>query len=223
MARRAPGAGRSAGDPVSDPVAVARIGNPYLEEFFRAGGLLPEHERLRRPGLYIDLIARRWPLIRRYAHGVSSEEALAAIGALSPIVEVGAGAGYWARMLAERGADVVAYDRDPAGKWRGTDPTWFDVREADGAEAAARHPDRALLIIWPPFDTPMAEEALRAYGTAGGRRLAYVGEDSEGCTADAGFFRLLREAWRETAGVALPQWPGLHDGLWLYEKGPPEG
>ena len=31
----------------------------------------------------------------------------------SPIVELGAGTGYWAAMLARRGADVIAYDIEP--------------------------------------------------------------------------------------------------------------
>ena len=31
----------------------------------------------------------------------------------SPLVEVGAGTGYWAALLRGRGARVFAYDRDP--------------------------------------------------------------------------------------------------------------
>ena len=50
------------------------------------------------------------PLQCTFAFGVPSEEICEAIAAHTPIVELGAGTGYWAAMLARRGADVPAFD-----------------------------------------------------------------------------------------------------------------
>src|SRR3954471_21819338 len=49
-------------------------------------------------------------LSERYSFAIPSNEVLAALRALGPLVEVGAGAGYWARLLRDLGADVVATD-----------------------------------------------------------------------------------------------------------------
>ena len=44
-----------------------------------------------------------------FAHAVPSAEALDAVAALdTPVVEIGAGTGYWAALLEQRGVDVVA-------------------------------------------------------------------------------------------------------------------
>eukprot|EP00271_Cylindrocystis_brebissonii_P019739 TRINITY_DN6186_c0_g1_i1.p1 TRINITY_DN6186_c0_g1~~TRINITY_DN6186_c0_g1_i1.p1 ORF type:complete len:542 (-),score=66.17 TRINITY_DN6186_c0_g1_i1:227-1852(-) len=55
------------------------------------------------------------PLRRLYSWAVPTEEALAAIAAAAPngLVEMGAGTGYWAMLLRQRGVAVAAYDRRP--------------------------------------------------------------------------------------------------------------
>jgi hypothetical protein len=47
--------------------------------------------------------------------------ALAAIARYAPIVEMGAGTGYWARCLRERGIDAVAYD-ELGEQWQAIKP-----------------------------------------------------------------------------------------------------
>ncbi len=48
--------------------------------------------------------------ISRYGFSVPTDEALQLIASVSPqwVVEVGAGTGYWARLLNDVGVDVVA-------------------------------------------------------------------------------------------------------------------
>ena len=99
------------------------------------------------------------------------------IAAHSPLVEIGAGGGYWARCLREAGADIIAYDRRPPGEeapwdWREGnqwfDDTWFLVQEGDESMAGL-YPERTLLLCWPPIFDPMAANALRLYREAGGK------------------------------------------------------
>lgn len=145
---------------------------------------------------------------QRYAWAVPDENAIEVLAALSPIVEVGAGTGYWAKLLTQAGADVLAYDDL---SWQGLKHgSWFSVAQG-GPEIAAAHPDRALLLCWPPYNTPMACQALHRYA---GATLAYVGEGQGGCNADDRFFVQLERRRR----VAIPQWRGIHDMLTIYKR-----
>src|SRR5260370_18813681 len=110
--------------------------NPYLDRWAAAG---------RDVALAGDL---RAALIREYAFGVPGEDALSCIASHAPIVEVGAGNGYWARCLRERGVDVLAYDQlgDQWHAW--FRELWTDVVRG-GPEALAGHADRTLLLCCP--------------------------------------------------------------------------
>lgn len=57
---------------------------------------------------------RNWPC-HLYAYAVPNEAALTTLTALGPLVEMGAGAGYWARLLKMRGAKVLPMDVHPQG------------------------------------------------------------------------------------------------------------
>jgi hypothetical protein len=46
---------------------------------------------------------------------VPNEAALTTLAALGPLVEMGAGTGYWARLLKMRGAQVLPMDVHPQG------------------------------------------------------------------------------------------------------------
>ena len=56
--------------------------------------------------------SRDW-LARLYAFAVPNTAALAELSTHAPIVEIGAGTGYWASQLKNMGVDVVAYDVKP--------------------------------------------------------------------------------------------------------------
>src|SRR5207249_317953 len=102
---------------------------------------------------------------REYAYAIPSEGALDAIQDTSPngLIEVGAGGGYWAQLLRERGLDVAAFDEDPdplTNAW--ITRSWGRVDRAPAA-IAADYPDRTLFLCWPPDGHPMALDALTAY------------------------------------------------------------
>ena len=161
----------------------------------------------------------RSDLVERFAWAIPSDEAIAALAGLSPIVEIGAGRGYWAYLLRKAGADVVAYDLYPRGhpEWWRPQPddgaAWTEILRG-GATATARHPDRTLLLVWPPM-TPMAANALRAYR---GTTVAYVGEGHSGCTGDDAFHRALDREWQEVRTIALPHWDGIWAELTIYRR-----
>lgn len=164
---------------------------------------------------------RREELRSRYAFAIPSPEAIALINGYGPIVEIGAGTGYWAKVLSDHGGDVLAFDLLGLA-WE----QWFPHGQVEGvvvgrggSEKAVEHAQRTLLLVWPPYDEAMAHDVLRQYEGAGGRRLVYVGEGPGGCTADDDFFAAIGNGtWKEAATLAIPQWTGIYDNLWVYER-----
>lgn len=159
-------------------------------------------------------IRARHELVMSHSWAVPTDEALEAIARHSPrgVVEIGAGTGYWTGLLRERGVDVVAYDVEPHHNAQ-ADAEWSDVAVGNHLNVL-KHPERSLLLCWPPYNSPMAAMALRRYK---GGVVLYIGESRGGCNGDEDFHEML-ESWEEIEYVALPQWPGIHDGLHIYAR-----
>lgn len=136
------------------------------------------------------------------------------INKYGPIIEIGAGLGYWASLL----EDVVAFDTfaEDDMHYLGGDRTgsWFDVQEG-GKEKLDLHPNRTLLLCWPPYDTPMGGDVLRAYR---GDVLIHVGEWEGGCTGGAGYWEQIHDEWEDIATVDIPQWYGINDYLTVFKR-----
>jgi len=181
--------------------------NPYLDEFNAANG----------SDLYSGYEARQ-KLTQKYAWAVPSEEAVRAIAFYGPVVEIGAGTGYWASLLRQVGTDVVAYDRDLSADNHWCVSGLHSLVELGGPEKASEHPDRTLFLCWPPYDTPMADDCLAAYEAAGGRTFAYVGEYRGGCTGDDAFHERIDAGWESERLIDIPRWGGIHDYLWVYRR-----
>lgn len=133
------------------------------------------------------------------------------------VVEVGAGTGYWAWQLEQAGVDVAAYDPHPPAEgnvYCKAGP--YTTVLPDGASAAGRHPERALLMVWPPYGGGHARHALSVYG---GDLLLYAGEGWGGATADDGFYELLDAEWAQVS--VAPRhvtWWGIRCELAAYRR-----
>jgi hypothetical protein len=197
------------------------VHNEYFEKFVDLGGLDRLDSNYLAWSLERDLAfyRARHEMVLKYAWAIPHDGALEELVKLGPIVEVGAGGGYWAGLLRARGADVIAYDCAPAGEERNVQAhrKWSEV-ERGPASIAKLYPDRALFLCWPPFKLPMAHIALAAYLRAGGQTLAYIGEGNGGCTADDAFFDLIETSMIEVDSHALHQWPGIRDYLTIYTR-----
>ena len=94
-----------------------------------------------------------------FAFAVPSIAALDTIVGLGcPVVEMGAGTGYWAALLQQKGVDVVALDRQPPtavtrdvvhGQGNSFFQGTFTHVAAGGPSDLAQHSDRALMMCWP--------------------------------------------------------------------------
>lgn len=194
--------------------------NPYLDTILADARVeLDADGTMSFPRMYDNpsVFSLRDELVRKYSWAIPSAEAVAAIVERGPVVELGAGTGYWAMMVAAAGGDVIAFDRAPAGvadnHFTGSD-RWFDVRVGDES-VAADFPERTLLLCWPPYDDPFAYDALSVYR---GSTVAYVGEGFGGCTADDRFHGLLEAKFDCVSEVRIPRWYGIHDTLTFWER-----
>lgn len=188
---------------------------------------------------------RRDEAVERYSFAIPTEQAVGAIAARSPagVVEIGAGLGYWARVLGEAGVDVAAYDIAPPpsenNRWyAGSDP-WHPVEFGDPS-VVRRHPDRTLLLVWPTRNETWAADALALHHHALGTTVAVVSEPPGGRTGDDTFHAMLGHIpqclacryrssgsactcgvpvlWTRVETVELPQWFGVHDSLGIYTR-----
>jgi hypothetical protein len=170
----------------------------------------------------LGLAERRRELVQLFAWAIPTPEALEVLAGHGPLVECGAGTGYWAALLHARGVDVVAYDLEPPGEGanefhRSARATWTDVGRATAVEAVRRHRERTLLLCWPPLDDDAASyDALRAYR---GEVFLYVGEQG-GNAGSVRFHRELELNWDAVETVELPHWPRLEDRVVVYRRRP---
>lgn len=161
----------------------------------------------------------RGPITTDFAFAIPSAEAIALLLAQGPLLEVGAGTGAWAAIIAKRGGDIIATDVKEAGKkssygqYVGRHHT---VVTMEASAAVAAFPDRTVFCSWPSYDEPWFTNALKLICTRG-RRCVVIGESDGGCTGDAGLFELLEAEWTEIATAPMPQWPGIHDELQVFE------
>jgi len=203
------------------------MNNPYLLLF---------REALKQPDAHDDWDLQ-WSLAHRFSWAVPTERTIREIRDFSPlgIVEIGAGTGYWASLLKESGADVIAYDSNPvelgSNRYHRNEKTSEPVKSfttvlAGGARAVVRHPERALMLCWPPHDwnanTPYAVRSMsnRALAHFKGDRLIYIGQPEGGLTGSRKFHQMLRASWVLIRKVRTPNFRGKRTSVYLFQRRP---
>ncbi len=201
-------------------------GNPYLRLCRELPGLVAPVDG---PTL---LRAMRPVLVTAFSYAVPTDEVLERIASWQSVVEVGAGGGYWARCLTDRGATVTAFDRvlpfdqlRPGGRLHQHHP----VAVGGPSEAlAAATGARALLLCWPPgvinreeadagalpIFSPMGDEALDRFT---GEHLVFVGDHVKSFGSPAFFARLERE-WILEERLALPNLGSWRDAAYVLRR-----
>ena len=98
-------------------------------------------------------------------------DALAALADRAPLIEIGAGLGYWAELLRRRGVEVAAYDSHPPSpsshapnEYHGWVPAVFKGGVlAGGAKILGGHSNRSLFLCYPPPGSSMALDCLQRF------------------------------------------------------------
>ena len=158
-----------------------------------------------------------------YAYAIPSPETIdwaARFCGGRPLVESGAGRGYWARQLSLAGLTVEAYELEPPDKLEnvsfpqteGQEDVWYPVEAVDALRFEGRS-DHVLFLCWPPgWGNTMASDALTVFEDAGGERLIYIGEPKGGKTGNDEFFDALSARWTlESTDSQFVSWWNLGD------------
>jgi len=179
--------------------------NYYLEEF----------EKMRNQKSYRQeqWFGKRGELVETFSWAIPNEEAIQYIANRSPIVEIGAGKGYWSRLLRDAGAELVAYDIDPP-----EEDEWTSVEQGTENMLKRFNEEYTLFLCWPPYGEPMAANALKQNIEQGGTDVIYVGEGHRGCTGDDEFHQILRERYALMESIEIPSYEGIHDNLYHYRR-----
>ena len=155
---------------------------------------------------------RRKAFVASYAWAVPTREAIERIrDALGErdVLEVCAGNGLWASLLADAGLCVTATDWSQPGL-----ASYVPVATMEASEAVRAHPHcQVLLFCWPPFRDECAFRALRSFE---GDHIVYIGDVR--FTAEARFHGLLASSWTLLDQIPLPSWPGTSDCVSVYGR-----
>jgi len=108
----------------------------------------------------------RGQLTSRYAHACPDLQLITSL-ASHPVVELGAGSGYWARLVHDSGGDIAALDN--ASRSSPMIGVWYSVEFGDESRLT-EFEDRTLLIVM-PGRPGNADRFVRVWG---GERLVVV-------------------------------------------------
>ena len=156
-------------------------------------------------------------LAQRYSYVLPDDSALSILARVSPLIELGAGTGYWALQLRTRGVDIVAVDQAPPGgqrvnRYHPEALTWTDVITGD-ATLLTDYPDRTLFLCWPPLFSSLGD-CLANYG---GDTVALIGDGGHRTAAlsglNAAFTRIELHAVR-----SLDPMPGVPASLSIWRR-----
>ncbi|KDO28971.1 hypothetical protein SPRG_20076 [Saprolegnia parasitica CBS 223.65] len=174
---------------------------------------------------------RVW-LDKLYAPAIPHPDALKAIAAHSPLIEIGAGLGYWSSLLLKQKADILPFDKQSKLKWS-TDMAPIDVDDDEvietldaivppftkvyegGAEVLELKPlkGRTLLLCAPP-QSSLARDALRHYK---GRYLIHIGE-WYGETGDRQFECDVMKHFTLLQRIALPNYTDTAHEVTIWDR-----
>lgn len=195
------------------------------EEYLKQSGVFDHHflNPLQDPEKEIKHFELRHEFIAKYGFAIINDETIELLKGYQPILEVGAGSGYWSYELQKAGVEVIATDsftgkyshRKPVMRGEHWKHHYTEVEKITAKRAILKYPNRNLLTVWPDYVTPWTGAMLRFYK---GKYLIYVGEGSGGCTRNDRFHKILDSEYIEIADLSIPQFDGIHDRLYVYQR-----
>jgi hypothetical protein len=151
------------------------------------------------------------------AYVFPSDSTLAMLAGLGPLVEIGAGTGYWAYRLRSIGVDIVAFDQAPVdgdrtNKYHAPNRPWAHVEQGDQT-ALPDYTDRCLFLCWPPSSSSLGDCLTYCRGDT----IPYIGDGGHRTT------RLdhLHETFTAVAAApvrALDPHPGIPPKVTIWKR-----
>ena len=131
------------------------------------------------------------------------------IAQYSPLLEIGAGNGFWANELSKMGTKIDAFD---SGLDYG--PKFFPVKMIETLDLD-EFKDRTLLLIWPSDKLNWPFEIISSHSW---QRIIYIGEWKGGRMANDSFFDYLKAHYEIKYLKQMPRFPLWKDSLYVLER-----
>jgi len=165
----------------------------------------------------LDEFKLRGEYVKKFGFAILVPDTVEKLKKYSPILEVGAGSGYWAMELQKAGIDVIATDpragdSEYSKRWN---IPYLEIEKLTGVKAVKKYLYRNLLMVWPCYNRPWAYQTLIDFR---GKYFIYVGEGDGGCTADDKFHEYLESDFQEVEKIHIPQFNAIHDYLAVFER-----
>jgi hypothetical protein len=169
----------------------------------------------------------REKFINRYGFAVLTRAAIEAMRPYAPLLEIGAGSGYWTYELRKYGVDCIATDTmngqygffEENGEV--TSRRWTHhythIEILNSVEAVRKYPNRNILTVWPDYDASWAADALDIFT---GQVVIYMGEGYGNATADDRFHELLDNRFGDHEVIPMPHFESSYDRALLICKQP---
>lgn len=170
------------------------------------------------------------PLSDKFAWAIPDERALNILAHFSPLIEIGAGKGYWARLLQSRGIDIVAFDKEPISQGPGEKiKSWAEVNKG-GPKLLSKpkYADHSLFLCYPDEGESMSIECLEHFT---GSYIIHVGEllgaggtisgapqAPFGRTTSAEFTVALAESFHCLLKASIPRFPFSNDCISVWKR-----
>lgn len=146
------------------------------------------------------MINKRLIASETYAWAIPNGDALSEIARRAPIIEIGAGLGYWAKILQDKKVDIIPTDPNPPKPFGNLDKAWTVVYPQE-TWVAWPMTKRTLFMCWVP--EAAAKETVELYRKD---TILWVGEPIE----FSGF--------EQAKKIPIPQWSGFEDALFIFER-----
>lgn len=182
---------------------------PAPLNFFQSG--VSEHKEFEKAMFNeLELIMKRRVMCSIFSFSIPTLEALQFITSYQPILEIGAGSGFWAALLKRNNCDIIATTIDnesyPFSK------KFSEIEYLPAIDAIKKYPDRTVLCSWPSVDN-WVEKALPYIKN----NLILTGE-LESIASDK-FYDILEDEFKEINTHPLPRWLILiKDVLNVYKR-----
>lgn len=163
-----------------------------------------------------------------FSYSIPTDEAINEMKKYSPIIEMGAGLGYWAWILRNENCVIESFDNKSyfnkiiennsySLKSISNPEYWIEVKDGNPDILKTNYENYTLFLSWPISEKEgeMASDCLKYYS---GNNLLYVGELEGGHTGGELFLSLLNSEWLLKRKIRLPSWPGYDDNFYIYEK-----
>ncbi|KAF0701709.1 Aste57867_7875 [Aphanomyces stellatus] len=220
--------------------------NPYLE-FFRSfqKSQPKDMDRLFDPDLDDEVRENLFNLVddniaSKYSWAIPDERALRVIKHYGPIVEIGAGTGYWGRLLQLRGVDIKCFDLHVPGDGVSDDDasdeeeeeklerkTWIHVQKGT-PEVLKKLNKRSLLLCYPDdYEDSEESMALECLNNYTGDTVIHIGElfghtlclpEPWGRTSSPDFQIRLAAVFHKVLQVPLNSWHSSMDALTVWKR-----